>query len=78
MIKILEHGIKKVTCPNCKAKLFPKVYLAITSIGAEVTFSVLSNSIFVVNKKFVMGDIEVMNFNEFFCSFREYFIQGVN
>lgn len=21
MIKVLEHGIKKVTCPNCKAKL---------------------------------------------------------
>ena len=21
MIKILEHGIRKVTCPNCKAKL---------------------------------------------------------
>ena len=21
MIKILEHGVKKVTCPNCKAKL---------------------------------------------------------
>ena len=21
MIKILEHGIRKITCPNCKAKL---------------------------------------------------------
>ena len=21
MIKVLEHGIRKVTCPNCKAKL---------------------------------------------------------
>jgi len=21
MIKVLEHGVKKVTCPNCKAKL---------------------------------------------------------
>ncbi len=21
MIKVLEHGIMKVTCPNCKAKL---------------------------------------------------------
>ena len=21
MIKVLEHGIKKITCPNCKAKL---------------------------------------------------------
>ena len=21
MIKVLEHGIKKVTCPDCKAKL---------------------------------------------------------
>ena len=21
MIKVLEHGTKKVTCPNCKAKL---------------------------------------------------------
>ena len=21
MIKVLEHGQKKVTCPNCKAKL---------------------------------------------------------
>ena len=21
MIKVLEHGVRKVTCPNCKAKL---------------------------------------------------------
>ena len=21
MIKVLEHGIRKITCPNCKAKL---------------------------------------------------------
>ena len=21
MIKVLEHGIRKVTCPNCRAKL---------------------------------------------------------
>lgn len=21
MIKVLEHGVKKITCPNCKAKL---------------------------------------------------------
>ena len=21
MIKVLEHGVKKVTCPHCKAKL---------------------------------------------------------
>ena len=21
MIKVLEHGVMKVTCPNCKAKL---------------------------------------------------------
>lgn len=21
MIKVLEHGMRKVTCPNCKAKL---------------------------------------------------------
>ena len=21
MIKVLEHGVKKVTCPSCKAKL---------------------------------------------------------
>ena len=21
MIKVLEHGVKKVTCPNCRAKL---------------------------------------------------------
>lgn len=21
MIKVLEHGVRKITCPNCKAKL---------------------------------------------------------